>query len=60
MCVCVWGGVGGCICNIMKTLINTEQYFYANNRPTHYMSYMYVQYNITIKVILIQLAYTVA
>ena len=35
MCVCV------CICNIMKNLINSEQYVYANisdNRLTHDMS----------------------
>ena len=30
-----------CICNIMITLINTEQCFYANKRPTHDMSHVY-------------------
>ena len=38
----------------MKTLINTEQCFDVNNRPTHDMSHVYVQHNITIKVKLIQ------
>ena len=33
-------------CNIMKTLISTEQYFMQTiYRPTHDMSCMYVLYN---------------
>ena len=53
MCVCKCVRV--CICN---TIVNENfnkyrTIFYANNRPTYSMSlYVYVQYNITIKVIL--------